>query len=144
VLAASTAAKRGKTYFTNAGCDTCHHPEFTTADTGTPMANGDLVPEALGHKKIHPYSDFLLHNIGTSDRIAQEGMPQNTRHKMRTAPLWGLRTHQVFLHDGSAPTIEDAIQRHAVEAAESVQGLSGFNSLSSIQQQDLITFLMSL
>src|SRR5207248_10361412 len=29
------------------------------------------VPEALGNKIIHPFSDFLLHDIGTGDGIAQ-------------------------------------------------------------------------
>jgi CxxC motif-containing protein (DUF1111 family) len=95
----------------------------------------------LGHKRIHPYSDFLLHNIGTGDRIVQDGSPQNTRNKIRTAPLWGLRTHQVFLHDGSAATLQDAIQRHDGQAL----GITAkFNALNSTQQQDLITFLSSL
>ena len=29
------------------------------------------VPDALGGKVIHPYSDFLLHDVGTGDGIAQ-------------------------------------------------------------------------
>ena len=29
------------------------------------------MPDALGSKIIHPYSDFLLHDIGTGDGIAQ-------------------------------------------------------------------------
>ncbi len=140
-LANTAAAKRGETQFKTLGCDTCHHPSFTTANAGTPMANGDPVPAALGHKRIHPYSDFLLHNIGTGDGIVQEGSPQSTRNKVRTAPLWGVRTHQVFLHDGSATSLQDAIQRHDGQAL----GITAkFNKLNDTQQQDLITFLMSL
>ena len=139
-LASTAAAKRGENLFSSIGCATCHNPTFITADAGTPMANGDLVPPALGHKKIHPYSDFLLHKIGTGDGIVQNG-PQNTRNKVRTAPLWGLRTHQVFLHDGSAATLQDAIQNHDGEA---LGVKTSFNALSPTQQQDLITFLTSL
>ncbi|HTG32895.1 MAG TPA: di-heme oxidoredictase family protein [Thermoanaerobaculia bacterium] len=140
-LAATAAAKRGETQFKNLGCATCHHPDFTTANAGATMASGDPVPPALGHKRIHPYSDFLLHNIGTGDGIVQDGSPQNTRNKIRTAPLWGLRTHQVFLHDGSATTLQDAIQRHDGQA---LGVTAAFNRLTSTQQQDLITFLSSL
>jgi CxxC motif-containing protein (DUF1111 family) len=140
-LAGTTAAKRGSNTFHDIGCDTCHVRDIDTAPPGSMMANGDLVPEALGYKRIHPYSDFLLHNVGTGDGIVQTDQ-QNTRNKVRTAPLWGLRTHQVFLHDGSAATIEDAIQRHGGQAASTVVS---FNTvLNATQRQDLITFLMSL
>ena len=83
----------------------------------------------------------MLHNIGTGDGIVQNG-PQNTRNRVRTAPLWGVRTHQVFLHDGSAATFEDAIQRHGGQALAVTDKFN--NELNSTQRQDLITFLMSL
>lgn len=51
-----------------------------------------------GSKIIHPFSDFLLHDVGTEDGIVQDG-PQGTANKLGTAPLWGLRTH-----DGSCTT----------------------------------------
>jgi len=137
-LAATSAAQRGESQFQSLGCATCHHPSFTTADLDR---NGDPVPPALAHKRIHPYSDFLLHDIGTGDGIVQDGSPQNTRNKIRTAPLWGVRTHQTFLHDGSATSLQDAIQRHDGQA---VGVTAAFNALHSNQQQDLITFLMSL
>jgi len=61
------------------GCAVCHHPDFTTPAAGTPIqtlggkAGSDMamVPAALGNKTFHPYSDFLLHDIGTGDGIAQ-------------------------------------------------------------------------
>jgi CxxC motif-containing protein (DUF1111 family) len=61
------------------GCAVCHHPDYTTPPAGTPIqtlggkAGSDMatVPDALGNKLIHPYSDFLLHDIGTGDGIAQ-------------------------------------------------------------------------
>jgi CxxC motif-containing protein (DUF1111 family) len=61
------------------GCAICHHPDYTTPPAGSPIRTLDgrrgsdmaTVPDALGNKVIHPYSDFLLHDIGTGDGIAQ-------------------------------------------------------------------------
>ena len=57
-----------------------------------------VVPDALGNKIIHPYSDFLLHDIETGDGIVQAA-PQDTANKLRTAPLWGLRMRPRYMHD---------------------------------------------
>jgi hypothetical protein len=44
-----------------------------TADAGTPINGGAFtIPDALGNRAIHPYSDFLLHDIGTGDGIPIE------------------------------------------------------------------------
>ena len=99
-----------------------------------------MVPPALGNKIIHPYSDFLLHDVGVPDTIVQNG-GENTYNKVRTTPLWGLRTHTQFMHDGQSTTIENAIQRHQGQAAGSS---AAFNSLSSQDKQELLTFLNSL
>ena len=37
-------------------------------------------------------------------------------NKLRTAPLWGLRTKSRFMHDLASLTLEDAIRRHRGEA----------------------------
>lgn len=138
-LAATPDAQAGEALFNQIGCATCHVPTIVTAPTGTVVASG-TVPACLGSKIIHPYSDFLLHRLGTGDGIVQNG-PQDTRLRLRTAPLWGLRTHPVLMHDGGSATISDAIQRHAGEA----QGvLASFNGLSAAQQQQILTFLNSL
>ena len=43
---------------------------ITTATAGTVINGGAFtVPNALGDKVINPYSDFLLHDIGTGDGI---------------------------------------------------------------------------
>ena len=73
------------------------------------------VPEALADKVIHPFGDFLLHDIGTGDGIVQIG-PQDTANKLRTAPLWGLRTKPRSMHDLRSLSLENAISRHAGEA----------------------------
>jgi len=141
VLAASAAAQAGSKLFDQIGCSTCHIRTIVTAAPGTPVAGG-AVPACLGNKIIHPFSDFLLHNLGKNDDdgIVQNG-PQDTRHKLRTAPLWGVRTHPVFMHDGGSPTLRDAILRHDGEARTVT---TSFTSLNSTQQQQIITFLMSL
>jgi len=61
------------------GCAICHRPDYTTPPAGTPIntlggkraSDMPTVPDALGGKIIHPYSDFLMHDIGTGDGIAQ-------------------------------------------------------------------------
>jgi len=140
-LATSSDGVAGATLFHNVGCDICHVSSITTAPAGTAVAAGAfIVPASLGNKVIHPYSDFLLHNIGTGDGIVQTG-GQETAQKMRTPPLWGVRTRTELLHDGRSVTFFDTIQRHHNEA-QSV--LNNFNNLSTTQQNQLITFLRSL
>ncbi|HKV07892.1 MAG TPA: di-heme oxidoredictase family protein [Thermoanaerobaculia bacterium] len=138
-LAATAAAQAGSQLFDQIGCSICHVRTIVTAPPGEVHADGP-VPDCLGNKIIHPFSDFLLHDIGTGDGIVQTG-GQGTRLKMRTAPLWGLRTHPLFMHDGGSSTISDAIQRHGGQAG-TVR--TQFNSLSATQKQQVLTFLNSL
>jgi CxxC motif-containing protein (DUF1111 family) len=134
----SPDAMTGATLFNAIGCNICHVTSIPTAPPGTVLQGGTyVVAPALGGKDIHPYSDFLLHDVGTGDGFG----PSATNGKMRTAPLWGLRTHRVFLHDGSALTLRDAIQRHAGQATPVTQT---FNGLSTTQKKQLIAFLQSL
>jgi CxxC motif-containing protein (DUF1111 family) len=140
-LASSPNGVAGASLFHNVGCDICHVSSITTAPTGTSVAGGAfIVPDSLGNKIIHPYSDFLLHNVGTGDGIVQTG-GQETANKLRTPPLWGVRTRTELLHDGRSVTFSDAIQRHRNEAQPVV---NRFNNLSPAQQNQLITFLRSL
>jgi CxxC motif-containing protein (DUF1111 family) len=140
-LAATPDAQSGQALFTAIGCNTCHVDTMITARAGTVTNGGTYaVPAAIGDKIIHPFGDFLLHNVGTGDGIVQAG-PQDTANKMRTAPLWGLHIKSRFMHDLASLTLTDAIQRHAGEATAVV---SGFNGLSAAEKQQLITFLNSL
>jgi CxxC motif-containing protein (DUF1111 family) len=141
VLASTSTAKAGEQLFRQIGCSTCHVEAITTAHPGTIVNGGTFtVPEALGDKVIHPFSDFLLHDVGTGDGIVQVG-PQDTANKLRTAPLWGLRTKTRFMHDLESLSLGDAISRHDGEASEPKER---FRELSPDQQKDLITFLNSL
>jgi CxxC motif-containing protein (DUF1111 family) len=140
-LAATTDARAGESLFEKTGCGICHVPSIDTAAAGT-VVNGGLytIPAALGDKTIHPYSDFLLHDVGTGDGIVQNA-EQSTRTKLRTAPLWGLRTRSRLLHDGSALTVAKAINRHKGESAAVTQR---FLALTSDQRAKLLSFLQSL
>lgn len=140
-LAATPEARAGAQLFNQIGCAICHVPNIVTAPAGTSFAGGSfIVPPALGSKMIHPYSDFLLHDVGTGDGIVQNG-GQATANKLRTPPLWGVRTRNRLMHDGLSLTYEEAIRRHRGEA-EMVS--RRFNLLSDLQQRQLIRFLRSL
>jgi CxxC motif-containing protein (DUF1111 family) len=140
-LAATAAALAGQALFAKLGCNTCHVSSITTAPPGTVINGGTFsVPEALGNKIIHPYTDFLLHDVGTGDGIVQNP-PQDTANKLRTAPLWGLRVRPRYMHDLKSLTLKNAIERHEGEA-EHVE--RRFDQLSPSEKQQLFTFLNSL
>jgi len=140
-LAATADAQSGQQLFHMIGCDICHVSSMTTAPAGTAINGGALkVPVALGGKVIHPYSDFLLHNVGTGDGIVQNG-PQDTANKMRTSPLWGLRTKSRLMHDLLSVTRNDAILRHGGEAQFVT---NNYRALSTAQKNRLMVFLNSL
>jgi CxxC motif-containing protein (DUF1111 family) len=139
--AATADAQAGSNLFNQIGCATCHVRNFTTVAPGTAINGGEfIVPAALGNKVIHPFSDFLLHDVGTGDGIVQNG-GANTRNKLRTVPLWGLRTRGRFLHDGLAMSVEAAILRHAGQATSVRQAFEG---LSTTNKNRLLAFLNSL
>src|SRR5246500_4970990 len=140
-LAATAASQAGEEIFENIGCATCHVSAIVTAPPGTSINGGAFtVPEALGNKVIHPYGDFLLHDLRTGDGIVQNP-PEDTANKLRTVPLWGLRVHPRHMHDLKSLTLEDAIERHGGEA-EHVR--NRFRELSPKDKQALFTFLNSL
>ncbi len=135
------AATSGDPLFTSVGCAVCHTRTFTTAAAGTLINGGAFtVPAALGSKIIHPFSDFALHNIGTGDGIVQNA-GQGSANMMRTAPLWGIRARNRFMHEGLNVTIFDTIQLHAGQATTA---RNNFNSLTATQQNNLIAFVLSL
>jgi CxxC motif-containing protein (DUF1111 family) len=140
-LAGTSDAQAGRKLFETIGCNMCHVEMLTTAPTGTVLNGGAFtVPDALANKIIHPYSDFLLHDIGTGDGIVQAG-PQDTADKLRTQALWGLRMKARFMHDLGSLTLQEAIQRHQGEAKHVERRFQG---LTNTEKQQVITFLRSL
>jgi CxxC motif-containing protein (DUF1111 family) len=140
-LADSQEANAGSQIFDQIGCSVCHTRSMVTAEPETPINGGALlVSRALGNKRIQPFGDFLLHDIGTGDGIVQNGGP-STRNTVRTAPLWGLHARTRFMHDFLSHSIDDAIQRHGNQADNA---RTAFNGLSRNEQRRLMTFLHSL
>ena len=159
--AATPAARKGEALFAKIGCNICHVPTLTTAAPGTVINGGKFtIPEALGNKTLHPYSDFLLHDIGTGDGIVMameehygKRMYQiqwknlsletyhSTANRMRTAPLWGVRMQPMLMHDGASLTFRDAILRHRGEASHVTKR---FERLSDADQEAIVEFLKSL
>ncbi len=140
VLEATSDAQAGAQIFTSIGCNICHVPSMVTAPAGTSFNGGQfIVPAALGSQTIHPYSDFLLHDVGTGDGIAQ--VSQATMNMMRTPPLWGLRTRTRMMHDGESLTRNDAILRHFGQANPVIEN---YINLTLNQQNQLVTFLNTL
>jgi CxxC motif-containing protein (DUF1111 family) len=129
---------RGKTVFTEIQCGSCHTPEWTT-----PISD----VAALSNKTFYPYTDLLLHDMGTGlDDGATEGSAET--YEWRTAPLWGLglapnsQGGSFFLmHDGRARSIEEAIMLHGGEAESSK---NQFIALSETDKEAIIKFLQSL
>ncbi len=112
------------------------------------------MPAALGHKLFHPFSDLLLHDVGTGDGIAiavvehhgkayraMQPKMEPTANRIRTAPLWGLRMRSRLMHDGASVTMRDAIGRHAGEAGDA---RGRFAALGAGDQEALVAFLSSL
>ena len=134
-------AVAGEKLFITTGCAICHVATLITAPAGTAINSKFSVPAALGNKKIHPFGDYLMHDIGTAGGIVQTATAQDTAFKFRTAPLWGLRMRPRYMHDLRSLTLEDAIERHHVEAEDVTKR---FRELSDVEKQELITFLNSL
>ena len=137
----TATVQRGQQAFNAIGCVGCHTASITTVPAGTTINAGAFqCTTALGDKIIHPFSDFLLHNVGTGDGIVQNG-GQGTRNQVRTAPLWGMRARDRLMHDLNTVSRTDAINRHAGQATTA---RNNFNALSAGSQQDVINFLNSL
>jgi CxxC motif-containing protein (DUF1111 family) len=140
-LAATADAQAGAHLFHAIGCNICHVSSITTAPTGTVINGGEFtVPAALGNKTIHPYGDFLLHDVGTGDGIVQNG-GQSTANKLRTSPLWGLRFKSRLMHDLLSFSRNNAILRHGGEATFVI---NNYRALSNTQKHQLVTFLQTL
>ena len=121
--------RAGEGLFASVGCAACHVPALQTGPSANPVFNRKVVPL---------YSDLLLHDVGTADGIRQEAA---TALEFRTPALWGVRMRRPLLHDGSAPTIEDAIGFHTNEA---LPARTRFLGLPAEQRAALIAFVMSL
>jgi CxxC motif-containing protein (DUF1111 family) len=67
--AAAAEFQQGSQLFTKIGCASCHVETIVTGKSPAAPGGPGLHPDALENKTIHPYSDFLMHNVGTGDGI---------------------------------------------------------------------------
>ena len=112
------------------GCLDCHVPTLVTGRTDV---------HALSFKLLHPFSDFLLHDMGSLGDGIEQGAA--TGRQLRTAPLWGLRAQAPLLHDGRAHTIADAILAHDGQGRGA---RDKFAALPASSREALLAFLSSL
>lgn len=134
-----TLVDQGEVLFGQIGCAQCH------------------VPELGGVEGI--YSDFNLYNL-TKPEFSSEGgggqygeflhSPSSNSNtldavkaieKWKTPPLWGVADSAPYMHDGSAPNLEIAIDQHHRDASSSRQM---FSELSKDKRRAVIAFLKSL
>ncbi len=120
--------EEGDKSFNTIGCTTCHSPTQRTTSSAPPEFRNLI---------IRPYTDMKMHTV--------------TDDTYRTPPLWGLGRNidllerngkaLLFMHDGRATTLEEAIQAHGGEANGS---RAAYNSLSASEKANLIKFLKTL
>lgn len=137
--------QQGEKAFYRARCDLCHVPTLHTRADAPALLNGTRLPW-LASQTIHPYSDFLLHDMGPElDSHYTSGLALGC--EWRTTPLWGIglqkkvNQHTYFLHDGRARNLIEAIMWHGGEGAVSREL---FARMSKDDRDALIRFLESL
>mgnify|MGYP002859642576 CR=1 FL=1 len=128
----------GKKIFNQIGCNNCHINQFKTMT--------DMAFTSRSNQTIYPYSDFLLHDMGTDLADYRPDFLANG-FEWRTPPLWGIgltkkiNGHENFLHDGRARSFEEAILWHG---GEGIDSKTKYMNLNSSQRVQLIKFLESL
>jgi len=129
-LAGDSVSASGALVFREVGCAVCHVQSYKSGQS--PVA-------ALANKTVDLYSDLLLHDMGKlGDGIAQ---PPASMVEMRTAPLWGLRLRDRYLHDGRASTLDMAILAHDGEAKVA---RDRYSKLTAAKKSALMAFLATL
>jgi CxxC motif-containing protein (DUF1111 family) len=123
-------AERGKTLFRSIGCAECHTPDVGEV--------AGIYSDLLLHSVTTPKSDGYQHQIIVEVALP-DGHPQPD--EWRTPPLWGVADSAPYFHDGSSPTLYDAILRHEGEATVVT---NAFKNLPSADQHSLIAFLKTL
>jgi CxxC motif-containing protein (DUF1111 family) len=130
--------KQGSQIFNQINCTGCHKSELKTGYSSI---------NALSYKTFSPYTDLLLHDMGSGlDDKYTEGSAKTFEWK--TPPLWGIGLSEnsqggglFLMHDGRAHSIEEAIFMHGGEATNSK---NNFNALSKSDKESLLKFIKSL
>lgn len=135
----SPEVRHGEQVFIEAGCAACHVPTLRTGPFSAFPALADQI--------IHPYTDLLLHDMGEGLTDGRPDHAAGPRH-WRTAPLWGIGLAEtvgdgkaVYLHDGRARSLLEAILWHGGEAAASREAV---RAMPKSKRESLLSFLRSL
>lgn len=129
---------QGEDLFERIGCAKCHAHTLRTE----PLADLAELPA----EPIHPYTDLLLHDLGSELSDERPAFDAEGR-EWRTPPLWGLgllervNGHTQLLHDGRARNASEAVLWHAGEA---LAAREAFRALPRSERQALLAFLESL
>jgi CxxC motif-containing protein (DUF1111 family) len=123
----------GRERFATLGCAACHVPSLPLAGStftlpsrgGGATVSVDLAKDGAEPRiapsaqdgKLHAFlfSDLKRHDLGPAlaEPRADRGVVGNL---FLTRPLWGVAKSGPYMHDGRAPTLEDAILAHGGEA----------------------------
>ena len=116
---ASSQVNHGEFLFGQIGCAKCHVPRL---------------------EGVELYSDLLLHDVQPAGFLGVT-QGQATSGLYRTAPLRGLRDTAPYVPEDRAETVDQAIRRHAGEAAQVIAAYLGLNAQD---RAALLAFLNSL
>ncbi len=128
----------GKALFYQSGCIDCHTPKYITPRK-TPAVEQT-------RQLIWPYTDLLLHDMGPG--LADGFIEAKAQgQEWRTPPLWGIgitpevNGHSLYLHDGRARNLLEAIIWHGGEAEAAKNKVI---DMTQQQRDQLIRFIRSL
>lgn len=120
VLPRDAVAQAGALRFAKLGCTGCHVPEIGVV--------------------VGAYSDLLLHDLGPAlDSGIKDGVASG--RQWRTAPLWGFRYRQRYLHDDRAADLTTVLAHHGGEASRPSRR---FLALPDAGKAEILAFLRTL
>jgi hypothetical protein len=152
------AWSQGRARFETIGCARCHVPYLpikkptfelpsrsggssVTVDLAKEGADPRLeAPAEGGPLRVYLFSDLKRHDVGPQLKEAR-GDRGVAREHFLTRPLWGLSRTRPYMHDGRAPTIEDAIRFHAGEAQAEREA---YDALTEAERASIRIYLTAL
>jgi CxxC motif-containing protein (DUF1111 family) len=128
---------RGRNLFRSMQCAQCHVEQLETGAADFTF---------LQKQRFQAYTDLLLHDMGEG---LSDGRSDHhaTAREWRTPPLWGIglvntvNYHTLFLHDGRARGLAEAILWHDGEAKAAKEA---FRNAPKPDREALLAFLNSL
>ena len=139
-ITAGSAQDRGRTLFNSTAlqCSGCHRSD---ADIFVSTSAGGIQAGVA----FAPFSDFLVHDMGTlGDGIGNAGDSVAVTRRMRTAPLWGLRSRNLLLHDGRTSDAGRRSPRTTAARTARARRPRRRTALTTAQKSDLLPFLATL